>query len=245
MQGDGRLYIHAFSEVPDPTAAATDGLQPVPHARIDVVDEGIGIAPEHLERIFDPFFTTKAGSKGSGLGLAMVYGFVRQSGGTIRVRSDRPGGTCFTLLLPFASRAAPDPGRNGPDPIEGGAGEHILLVDDDPLVCRYATAILERLGYRVSAVHNGSEALATLRMTRAPEDAIRLLLADRVMPGMSGRELADHALALQPDLKLLFMSGYPEPPRGDSDAGSMLSKPFRSADLARAVRELLDRNAPS
>jgi PAS domain S-box-containing protein len=210
-------------------------------AVLTVSDTGTGIDPETMEHLFEPFYSTK-GEKGTGLGLATVYGIVKQHGGWISVDSVPGQGTTFEVLLPVADAAPPSrearPTDNG---VEGGS-ETVLLVEDHDQVLRLAKAVLERLGYRVLEARSGGQALEILA---AGEGDLDLLLTDVVMPGMSGPELATKAKEIRPGLKVLFMSGYP----GDmvsqrgvmEDRQALLSKPFSAEDLAARVRHTLDR----
>ncbi len=208
---------------------------------IAVTDDGVGMPPSVLERVFEPFFTTKDVGKGSGLGLSMVYGFVKQSNGHVSIYSEPGLGTTVRLYLPAA------PG--GEARIEtlaaeaGGAGgrETVLVAEDDPFVRSYAIACLTGLGYNALAAADGHEALAEL----ARGTAIDLLFTDIVMPGgISGWDLATKAKALRPDLKVLFTSGYAVETlvlRGRATEGTaLLNKPYRQAELARRLREVLD-----
>lgn len=208
---------------------------------IIVTDTGQGIPPDALNRVFEPFYTTKEVGKGSGLGLSMVYGFVKQSGGHIRVYSELGEGTSIKMYFP-RSRAKQEHlatdrvGRR----ISGGT-ETILVVEDDGAVLEHVVAQLEGLGYHVLQASSGAEAIEVLRQT--PE--IDLLFTDVVMPGgMGGRDLAEAARKSRPNLKILFTSGYTENSivhDGRLDPGvKLLSKPYRREQLAAKVRAVLD-----
>jgi PAS domain S-box-containing protein len=216
---------------------------PGDYVMLAVYDTGEGIRPEHLGRVFEPFFTTKPKGKGTGLGLATVFGFIKQSGGHVGVYSERGHGTTIRLYLPVATERTQvtDGGASaaGPSIVDGGT-EAILLVEDDELVRRYTADQLTRLGYRVLEAENGPLAVDILR----GGEPIDLLLTDVVMPGgMSGRQLADEATRLRPGLHVLYTSGYTEDAimhQGRLDAGvRLLTKPFRRAELARAIRDAL------
>ncbi|MFN4016110.1 MAG: PAS domain S-box protein [Reyranella sp.] len=226
------------------TRAGSDGRE-TEYVVLSIADTGTGMTAEVRERVFEPFFTTKEAGRGSGLGLSMVYGFVKQSKGLIEIESipaPAPGhGTTVRLLFPVADRREmPAKIVDGADEIPGGT-ERILVVEDEASVRVLVVSQLEKLGYRVTEAGNGSEALAMLR--RDP-DAIDLLLTDVVMPGpVSGDILADEATRLRPGLPVVLMSGYPEgtiAATGQSPPGQiLLSKPFRKAELARVVRTAL------
>lgn len=232
------------------TQLDSDYVQMYPQVRtgnfvlIAVTDTGSGMSAEVKQRAFEPFYTTKGVGAGTGLGLSMVYGFVKQSGGHIQLYSEAGQGTSVRLFLP----AAPPSGlrdrlRAGSDLDEGdsiiGGDEVILVVEDDARVRRVAVARLKDAGYRVIEAGTGAEALALI--DAHPE--IDLLFTDIVMPGgMTGNELAKAVRAIRPHIKVLFTSGYAEPSmagRELADAGSWLRKPYTAKELANRLRELL------
>ncbi|MFA5630979.1 MAG: PAS domain-containing protein [Porticoccaceae bacterium] len=240
MPGGGRLVIETRNLWLDQAQVAGLGdMRPGPYLRIDVSDTGAGIAAENLEHIFEPFFTTKDVDKGTGLGLAMVYGFARQSQGYISVHSETGAGATFRLFLPRAQtvqdvRPAPDF-----ESAAAPAGERILLVEDDAMVRQFARRQIEALGYRVCEVANGRQALAVLE----GGEVVDLLFTDVVMPGMDGPELVRRALALRPDLKVLYTSGYAEGTmheEGRQQSGVMLDKPYKPGELAGKIRQALE-----
>ncbi|MBN9698327.1 MAG: PAS-domain containing protein [Zoogloea sp.] len=206
------------------------------YVQFDVSDTGTGIAPELLPRLFEPFFTTKAFGAGSGLGLAMVYGFIRQSGGNIRILSTPGKGTNVRFIVPMtdAPPASPAPPR-GPAALAGTEHRLTLLVEDEPEVRKVIRQQLTELGFPVIEASNGLEALS---MLEAVED-IALLVSDTVMPGMGGRELAASARALRPQLPILLITGYAT---GDAAPGNpdipTLRKPFDRATLGAALAAL-------
>jgi CheY-like chemotaxis protein len=244
MPDGGRLTIETGdAHLSEDYAAHNADVRPGQYVMLAVSDTGTGIDPAHVQRVFEPFFTTKAAGKGTGLGLAMIYGFVKQSGGHVSVYSEPGAGTTFRLYLPRAFETATAPRRAAaPLPMVGGS-ETVLLVEDDPMVRRYACDQLVALGYHVIEAHSGLQALTILREGQG----VDLLFTDVVMPGMSGRQLADQAMALRPDLKVLFTSGYTENAivhHGRLDPGvHLLSKPYRREDLARRLREVMGSGA--
>jgi len=208
---------------------------------IAVSDTGEGMSEEVRERAFEPFFTTKPTGAGTGLGLSMVYGFVKQSGGTIQLYSELGRGTTVRLFLPLAdgvqSAAEPMRGKADQDAMPGGS-ETILLVEDDPRLRRVASRRLRSLGYQVIEADNGANALTLL----AAHPEIAMIFTDFVMPGgMNGDELADAALAAKPTVKILFTSGYAEPTaaRRKLRTGAWLKKPYTAIELAKKIRDVL------
>jgi PAS domain S-box-containing protein len=243
MPARGTLTIETVNVVLDQHYADRfTEVTPGAYVLVAVSDTGAGIAPEHLPHVFEPFFTTKEKGRGSGLGLSMVYGFVKQSRGHVTIDSEPGRGTTVKLYLPRTVEevAGYETG------IEGawlGGNETILLVEDDDAVRHFARQQLTSLGYRVLEATTGPEALGIVRA----HDEIALLFTDIVMPGgMSGRELVEAARQVRPGLKVLYTSGYAENVivhHGHLNPGVLLlRKPYRRADLARKLREaLLDR----
>lgn len=218
MEGAGRITVS--------TRSAGDGF-----VEVAVADTGTGIPPEILHQVFEPFFTTKPAGKGSGLGLSMVYGFARQSGGTVEIESHPGQGTVVRLRLPIATEPAVLP----PAPGEAGDDDCLLVVDDDADLLEITAGQLRALGYFVVTAEDAPSALALL--AEVPE--VRLLYTDLAMPGpMDGLELARAAQAFRPDLAVLFTSGAP----GKAGEGlpGLLRKPVPEAKLAAAVRAALD-----
>jgi PAS domain S-box-containing protein len=233
----GELRIEARNvELGADEASRHGGLAPGEYVAIAVIDTGCGIRPEHMGRVFEPFFTTKEKGKGTGLGLPMVYGFIRQSGGHVEVQSTLNEGTTVTLYLPRARGEQPRPNERAPQTVLTGR-ESILLVEDDFYVRTYARDQLRALGYRVVEAGSGPEAIEVLRGS----EGFDLLLTDVVMPQMSGPELAVHAQALRPGLKVLYTSGYTDDAlthHGRFGSGvRLLAKPYLRDELARRVRE--------
>lgn len=207
---------------------------------LSVSDTGTGMPPSIAERAFDPFFTTKSVGEGTGLGLSMVYGFAKQSGGHATIDSAPGRGTTINIFLPRA-RTAPTVLSTVSDGSQMDGQETVLVLEDDADVRAAAVAMLRSLGYRVHQAGTGEEALALLQC----DIHIDLLLSDVVLPGgLSGPDVARQAKASRPDLKTVFMSGYPDKIVGASDAllheGELLQKPFRRQALAARLRETLD-----
>jgi PAS domain S-box-containing protein len=246
MPHGGNLTIETANATLQQDDVGDQGITAGNYIMVAVSDSGCGMTPEVAAQAFDPFFTTKDEGKGSGLGLAMVYGFAHQSGGQVRIYSEPGEGTTVRLYLPQITES--DAGQyqaiTKVSQASGGT-ESILLVEDDELVRRYAVASLRKLGYQVTDFSDGGQALDALREAVSQASPFALLLTDVVLAGgISGKEVASEAARIDPDMKLLFMSGYAENAivhHGRLDPGvNLLSKPFRTADLARKVREMLD-----
>ncbi len=210
------------------------------YARFTVRDDGEGMDEKTLNRIFEPFFTTKEQGKGTGLGLAMVFGFVDQAGGFIEVDSTPGEGSVFRVYLPVSEHGLPETNLAGREDLMA-RGETVLVAEDDDALRRLLTLTLEDLGYRVIAAANGFEAL---ELEDDHEGPIHLVLSDVVMPGMKGFELASILRVQRPDAKVVMMSGYPA--RGEDDDSSapegvpLLKKPIQPETLAGILRETLD-----
>lgn len=240
MPDGGNLTIEMANAMLDDDYVATEpGVKAGQYVMIVVTDTGTGMTPEVLAQVFEPFFTTKEVGKGSGLGLSMVFGFVKQSGGHIRIYSELGEGTSIKMYFP---RARTRQDQIAAAPVErkvAGGTETILVVEDDVGVREHVITQLASLGYRVLPASSGAEALEILERTQG----IDLLFTDVVMPGMGGRDLADEARKRRPDLKVLFTSGYTENSivhNGRLDLGvKLLSKPYRREQLAAKVRDVL------
>ncbi len=242
MPDGGRLTIETRNAVLDDRAARNKELAAGEYLAIIVTDSGTGMTPEVASRAFDPFFTTKPLGQGTGLGLSMVYGFVRQSGGQVRVDS-RPGrGTAMRLYLPrHLGEAEVEDGPASPLPQETGVGEVVLVIDDEPTVRMLIVEILQESGYRAIEAHDGPSGLKILQS----DQQVDLLITDVGLPGgMNGRQVADAARTTRPDLRVLFVTGYAENAAvgaGQLDAGmAVITKPFAMAALGGKVREMLE-----
>jgi PAS domain S-box-containing protein len=223
--------VHLEDDPRDPVVAPGD------YVVMTVSDTGMGMPPEVLERAAEPFFTTKEPGAGSGLGLAMIFGFAKQSGGHMTITSQHGRGTTVRLYLPRAQGSEPDAGDGGPGlPLPRGH-ETILLVDDSDEMRVIAGRHLNSLGYRVTEAANGPAALAILRGGQTFD----LLFTDIIMPnGMTGHQLAAMARQLRPRLKVLFATGYAGPEMERAALGMTLRKPYRKQDLAISVRAVLE-----
>ncbi|HEX7529416.1 MAG TPA: response regulator, partial [Thermoanaerobaculia bacterium] len=227
----------ADADLGAPRAAAPDAIPAGRYVVLSVTDTGSGMDTETLGHIFEPFFTTKERGKGTGLGLATVYGIVHQTGGYVAVETAPGAGTTFRIYLPQC--AEPMSGIRRSVSSRQGT-ETVLLVEDEPGVRSLTKVILERRGYTVLVAENGAAALDVV--TRDPRP-IHVLLTDLVMPGMNGRALASRVLALRPSIKVVFVSGYAADIGADLVAdgeSGFLSKPFNERSLTAKIREILD-----
>jgi signal transduction histidine kinase/CheY-like chemotaxis protein len=241
MPDGGKLTLETKNVVLDQNYAAMNNeVTPGNYVMIAVSDTGEGIPARLLDKVFEPFFTTKEVGKGSGLGLSMVYGFVKQSNGHIKIYSEEGHGSTVKLYLPQATGVADAlPAEAGSSGIERG-DESILIVEDDALVREYVVTQISRLGYATLAASNAAEALAIINGS----ERIDLLFTDVIIPGgMNGRQVATEAVRLRPGLKILYTSGYTENAivhHGRLDVGVLLlPKPYLSSDLARMIRTAL------
>jgi signal transduction histidine kinase len=243
MPSGGRLTIETRNvSLDEAYAGSQDGVQPGDYVQIAVSDTGTGMTKDVVERAFDPFFTTKGIGQGTGLGLSQVYGFVRQSGGHVRIYSEPGHGTTVKLYLPRQPAMAAPESPSSPAPVPRGVGsETILVVEDEPDVRVFARDTLRGLGYGVREACDSEAALHIIEH----EPQLRLVLTDIGLPGgRDGRELADEVRRRRPGLKVLFTTGYARDaatPNTRPDTGiELLAKPFNAADLARKVRAVLD-----
>jgi PAS domain S-box-containing protein len=229
--------IHLDDSFP---AIRTGELKPGVYARVSVSDTGHGMSKETLERALEPFFTTKGRDKGTGLGLAMVYGFAKQSGGTVRLYSEEGYGTTVSLYLPLADSPQPTFCEVPPAQYSDRTGGTVLVVDDEPDLLEIAHAYLTEMGYSALRADNAASALNTLALYKE----IDLMLTDIIMPGgMNGVELAEKARELSPRLKVIYSSGYPSDAlverNGTRIDGPMLRKPYQRADFAAIIQRTM------
>jgi CheY-like chemotaxis protein len=241
MPGGGKLTIEVVNAFLD-DAYAAQHLEVVSgqYVMVAISDTGAGMSTDTLARAFEPFFTTKAEGRGTGLGLSQVYGFVKQSGGHTKIYTECGQGTTVKLYLPRTRKPQESAGHIHAEPVRGGS-ERILIAEDDESVRNAVMDMVSELGYAVLKAENAEQALVVLQSGVA----IDLLFTDVIMPGsISTRELARRAEEMQPNIKVLYTSGYTQNAivhngKLDDDA-SLLSKPYRRDDLARKFRSLLD-----
>jgi CheY-like chemotaxis protein len=243
MPRGGRLEIStSIADIGEAEAAEEADAAPGRYVRIAVSDSGEGMSPEVLNRAVEPFFSTKEVGQGTGLGLSMVYGFTKQSGGHVILNSKEGQGTTVELYLP-SSEATPEgrKARREQADLPRGKKERILLCEDDPDVRRFSSETLDELGYEVIEAHDAASALEALRQW----GRVDLLFTDIVLPGgRTGADLAKEARELQSDLKVLFATGYARSAleeRQDPGSGvELLLKPFGVDDLANRLRTILE-----
>jgi PAS domain S-box-containing protein len=239
MPGGGKIYLETEDVLLDDEQAVPYAVAPGRYVKISVTDTGTGMDEKTCERIFDPFFTTKEMGRGTGLGLATVYGIIKGHKGIIHVDSELGQGTTFTIYLPASEKEVVKAEKATGTTVKGT--ETILLVDDEKMVLEVSKAMLESTGYRVYATGSGQEALAVY-MEKQKE--IDLVILDMIMPGISGGETFDRLREINPGIKVLLSSGYSIEGEAqtimDRGCNGFLQKPFRLANLSRKVREMLD-----
>jgi signal transduction histidine kinase/CheY-like chemotaxis protein len=241
MPSGGRLLIETADVDPDDVSLQALGMKaPGAHVMLSVTDSGAGMSTEVRERIFEPFFTTKELGRGTGLGLATVYGIVKQHGGNIIVDSEPGKGTIFRIFLPVTVEPGPQQDAEPSGPLPEGV-ETILVVEDDELVRDLIQEVLAPLGYRVLTTATGDEAV---KASDSLPGSLDLLLTDVVMPGMNGRQLAEVMRTKRPGIKVLFMTGYTQDAlstQGILEPGvALIHKPLRAGTLTRQIRQVLD-----
>jgi PAS domain S-box-containing protein len=246
MPEGGRLTLETQNvELDEDFVRMHVGSATGPHVLLMVSDTGMGMDAATQARIFEPFFTTKGPGHGTGLGLAMVYGVVKQSGGYIWVSSEKGKGTCFKIYLPQVKEGAESKVTKKVGPSVKQGYETILLVEDDDAVRELVRSMLSAQGYTVLAPQ---DPLAVESLCEGHSGQIHLLLTDLILPGVSGREIAKRVCSLRPEVKVLFMSGYTDDSmvhrHGFDPSFAFLAKPFSSATLATKVREVLDGDSP-
>ncbi len=241
MPDGGKLTIETANACLDDAYCREHAeVEPGQFVMIAISDNGIGMKPQDVQRAFDPFFTTKPVGKGTGLGLSQVFGFVKQSRGHVKIYSEIGAGTTVKIYMPRLVGVVEEVKQAPLQPAQAGDGEIILVVEDEPSMLRLTTDALRELGYKV--LDNDTAAGALADLARVPE--IKLLFTDVVMPDVNGRELAEEASRLRPDLKVLFTTGYAPNAvvhDGTLDPGvNMLGKPFTIEQLSSKVREVLN-----
>jgi two-component system, cell cycle sensor histidine kinase and response regulator CckA len=249
MPQGGVLTIETANVEADEYYANHPPMSPGPFVGLTITDKGVGMDAEIQARIFEPFFTTKGRGKGTGLGLATVYGVVKQSGGFIWVQSEPGNGSAFKVLLPRVEEAVQIAAQDRGSGESWKGSETILLTEDEESLRKLILNMLNENGYSVLEAANATQAMEIAHQARGKID---LLLTDVVMPGMSGAALAEQLVSLYPEMKILYMSGYTEFAASQSEflkqGRPLLQKPFTQKILVRKIREVLKNNyapAPS
>ncbi len=243
MPDGGKLTIETCNcELNEHSPFWSRDMQPGAYICISVTDTGIGMSEETIGKAFEPFFTTKPIGQGTGLGLSMIYGFVRQSEGYTKISSQLAAGTSLKLFLPRTSGAlaAEVPHDSAPVALPSGDGRTVLIIEDEPVVRGLIVEVVADLGFAALEATDGSGALELLQSRRR----IDLLISDLGLPGLNGRQVADAARLLRPGLKVIFMTGYAETAasaQGFLEPGmALIAKPFALADLAVKIRATMD-----
>ena len=240
MPSGGDIFLETQNTVLDEHYAKTVSAEPGRYVKVAITDTGIGMDKGTTERIFEPFFTTKAMGRGTGLGLAMVYGIVRGHQGVINVYSEKGHGTTFNIYLPAAESKVLTPDAEASSKTMRG-DETILLIDDEEMILTVSGELLKNLGYRTIAANGGQEAI---EIYRSQKDEIDLVLLDMVMPGLSGGETFDQIKALDPAVKVILASGYSINGQAAGILGrgcrAFIQKPFTLSDLSQKIRTVLD-----
>jgi two-component system cell cycle sensor histidine kinase/response regulator CckA len=241
MQEGGRLTITTRNVTLCATEVSAHEIPPGDYVQVSVADTGEGIPPENLARIFDPFFTTKTLSRGTGLGLASVYGIIRNHKGMIDVESQKGRGTCFHIHLPIVAKAKEGQRVSAPTDSFLRGRETLLLVDDEPLVIQATEGMLTRLGYTLLTAESGR---AALDIFEADYQRIDLVILDMIMPDMNGSDTFDGLMAIDPEVKVLLSSGYSRSGQAEAilerGGKGFIPKPFDMAAISRKIREVLD-----
>jgi CheY-like chemotaxis protein len=239
MPGGGLLYVQTENVTVDKAFAKPIGVAPGRYVKITVTDTGTGMDAETKEKIFDPFFTTQEMGTGTGLGLASVYGIVKNHGGFINVYSERGEGTAFHIYLPASQEELFEEDKPSREVITGEGT--VLLVDDEEMILDVGKQLLEKLGYRVMVAKHGKEAVAVYEKNKADID---LVILDMIMPGMGGGEVYDRLKEIEPNIKVLLSSGYSINGQAqeilDRGCDGFIQKPFDIKALSRKIRESLE-----
>ena len=239
MPEGGDLYLKTENAILDENYVKPYKVVPGKYVKVTVTDTGVGIEKEHLGRIFEPFFTTKEMGRGTGLGLASVYGVIKNHGGYINVYSEKKLGTTFSFYLPASDKEAVQEREKTVQALKGT--ETILLIDDEAMILEVGQELLGELGYTVITANGGEEALRVFEKNR---DKIQLVIMDMIMPAMSGGETFDRLKAISPDIRILLSSGYSLNGQAakilERGCDGFIQKPFNMSQLSQKIREILD-----
>ena len=239
MPGGGELDVQTENVLIDEDHNKTYQMEPGRYVKISVTDTGVGMDKATQERIFDPFFTTKEMGRGTGLGLASVYGIIKNHGGFINVYSEKGHGTTFNIYLPASEKEVIEEKKSAGDILKGS--ETVLFVDDENMIIEVAKEVLEHLGYKVLISKTGKEAIETYHKNK---EKIDIVLLDMIMPNMSGSDTYDRMKEIDPDIKVLLSSGYSINGQAteimDRGCNGFIQKPFKMKELSQKLREILD-----
>jgi CheY-like chemotaxis protein len=240
MPAGGDLYLETRNTALIAEETEPFGINPGDYIEIVVRDTGVGMDDKTRQRIFEPFFTTKDIGRGTGLGLAFVYGIIKNHGGMVRIFSEKGKGAMFRVYLPAVTESSVAPECNNREVAGGGGMETILVVDDEEINIEVMEEWLDILGYKVMTARNGQEAIAVYQ-EHAQE--IDLVLLDMIMPGMNGGEVFDVIKAVNPDIRVILSSGYSIDGKAKEilqrGIKAFIQKPFRMDSLAKKIREVL------
>ena len=239
MPAGGDLYLETENVILDEIDVEPFSIEPGEYVKISVTDTGVGMDKATRERIFEPFFTTKEMGRGTGLGLASVYGIIKNHGGFIDVYSEKGHGTAFNIYLPASEKEIIEEKKSDGDTLRGS--ETVLFVDDEDMIIEVAEEMFEELGYKVLIARSGKEAIKTYQENK---ELIDIVLLDMIMPDMSGSDTYDRMKELDPDIKVLLASGYSINGQAteimDRGCNGFIQKPFKMKELSQKLREILD-----
>jgi len=241
MTGPGHLYLETENVLLDENYGKPYTVKPGRYVKISITDTGVGMDKETQQRIFEPFFTTKEMGRGTGLGLASVYGIIKNHGGYINVYSERNEGTTFRIYLPVSEKEVP--GEKKPPEMVVKGTEALLLVDDEDIIIDVGKQMLKALGYEVLVARGGQEAIQIYKNNR---HKVNMVILDMIMPDMGGGETYDRLKELTPDIKVLLSSGYSINEKAseilERGCNGFIQKPFDLRDLSGKIREILGKD---
>ncbi len=239
MPGGGDLYISVENKTPDESEVSPLGILPGRFVKVTITDTGIGMDDAVKERIFEPFFTTKERGRGTGLGLASVYGIIKNHGGFIQVESEKDLGTSFMIYIPATDKEVPEEQKKNGEIRKGQ--EKVLLIDDEEMILEVGSSMLKGLGYEVITAPGGRQGL---KLYEEVKDEVELVILDMIMPDFGGKETFETLRRVNPDVKVLLSSGYSLDGQAKdimkSGCRGFIQKPFSMADLSKKIREILD-----
>jgi CheY-like chemotaxis protein len=240
MPGGGNLYLETENVTLDEHYVKPFSIEPGRYVKISVTDTGVGMDKAIQEKIFEPFFTTKEMDRGTGLGLASVYGIIKNHGGFINVYSEKGHGSAFNIFLPASEEEVIEEKKSAGDTLRGT--ETVLFVDDEDMIIEIAEELFEGLGYKVLTARSGKEAIGIYEENK---ERIDIVLLDMIMPDMSGSDTYDKLKEINPDIKVLLVSGYSINGTAteimDRGCNGFIQKPFKMKELSQKLREVLDK----